>query len=119
MNKVPKILKAWCEGVSKGNPEYMTSFYTPNAILLATYEPIAVGRKKIHKYFVDFLDKEELSCKITCCINQVSQEGIIISNGFYTFSFRKNGKPQKVNARFTYVIKGNRIVTHHSSLQPD
>jgi len=115
----PTILLKWAKGISTNNPEYMTSFYSKRAVLLATYEPMALGRKDIYEYFVDFLNKTNMKCEITTCVNQRGLDGVVVSSGFYTFTFEDKLGLQEVEARFTYVILDNKIVTHHSSEMPD
>ena len=115
----PAILLKWAKGISTNNPKYMTSFYSKRAVLLATYEPMALGRKDIYEYFVDFLNKTNMKWEITTCVNQRGLDGVVVSSGFYTFTFEDKLGLQEVEARFTYVILGNKIVTHHSSEMPD
>ena len=119
MSRPPVILLSWAKGISRNDPKYMTSFYTKKAVLLATYDPMALGRKDIFEYFVEFLDKKNMTCEITTCVNQRDSKGLIVSSGFYTFTFETDKGMQEVEARFTYVIKGDYIVTHHSSEMPD
>jgi hypothetical protein len=117
---LPDIISEWVKGISKQDPKYMTSLYSSNAVLLATYEPLLLGRKDIYEYFVDFLNKKNLKCKVTTCITQRGKVGIFVSSGLYTFTFRdEKGENKVVDARFTFVIKDNYIVTHHSSESPE
>lgn len=119
VSRPPAILLEWAKGISKNDPKYMTSFYSKKAVLLATYEPMALGRKDIYEYFVEFVDRRNMTCEITTCVNQRDEQGIIISSGFYVFTFEDDKGVQSVEARFTYVIKDDYIVTHHSSEMPD
>ena len=48
--KIPKIIKEWCNAIQKRNPKLMLSFYSSDAILLATYESMCVGKKEIKDY---------------------------------------------------------------------
>ena len=115
----PAILLKWAKGISSKDPKYMTSFYSKRAVLLATYEPLALGQKEIYDYFVDFVDKNNMKCEITTCINQRGLDGVVVSSGFYTFTFEDKTGLQEVEARFTYVLLDNKIVNHHSSEMPD
>ena len=54
-NKVPNIVQKWADSISKRNAKNQTLFYSKQALLLATYEPILIGQKEIYKYFVDLL----------------------------------------------------------------
>lgn len=118
--KIPQIIKDWSNAIQQRNPKQMLSFYSKNSILLATYESMCVGQKEIYDYFVEFLDKKNLQCKITENISKIDDDkDTMICNGLYTFSFIDDyGKKQQVEARYTYVINGGYIITHHSSVNP-
>ena len=87
VSRPPAILLEWAKGISKNDPKYMTSFYSKKAVLLATYEPMALGRKDIYEYFVEFVDRRNMTCEITTCVNQRDEQGIVVSSGFYIFTF--------------------------------
>jgi len=118
--KVPQIVKDWCASIKERTPQLMSSFYSNNAVLLATYETMAVGKREINNYFIDFLDKKNLRCRITDNISLIDDDkDTMVCNGLYIFSFVDDyGKKQEVNARYTFVINGGYIITHHSSVNP-
>ena len=49
--KIPNIVKQWEESIALRSPKKMLSFYSNDAVLLATFEPIIVGKKDILEYF--------------------------------------------------------------------
>jgi len=114
------IVNSWAESISKRDPMRMLEFYSDNAVLLATYSNLLVGKDQILDYFIHFLDKEDLKCTITYNNTQLDYDkDTSIYNGFYTFSFREYGQYKEVHARYTYVVNLNKIITHHSSLLPE
>jgi hypothetical protein len=119
-NQPPLILKKWVQSISLRNSKIMTDFYTDNSILLATYEPLLFGKNDIKKYFDKFLNKNELNCKLIMNYNQVNNRSkVIISSGFYEFSFvSDNGLTTIVDARYSFVFYNEKIVNHHSSETP-
>ena len=58
------LVEAWAKEIRKNNVNTMTNFYSKDAILLATYTNIILGQKGIREYFVDFLNKDDLQCKL-------------------------------------------------------
>ena len=126
-NRIPNLVQEWADSISHRDSRQMTDFYSRNAILLATYESLLVGRPQIKGYFNDFLDKENLQCEIITNYTKVSlDKDIVIANGLYEFSFSEKVKPQNVLARYTYVIardnnpsSNGKIITHHSSENPE
>ena len=116
--KIPRLVKMWERSIAKKNPRLMTSFYYPNAILLPTFDDIEIGRSQILGYFKEFLNKDAISCFITNNFTQITKS-VTIANGLYTFITETDTERQLVNARYTFVIKNNKIITHHSSILPE
>jgi uncharacterized protein (TIGR02246 family) len=119
-NKVPKIVQKWCDSISNRNPSSQLSFYAKDSILLATYSNFLIGKEDIYHYFIDFLDKNELRCKINYNITQFIGLDDFVASGIYTFKFLDNyNNLQVVKARYTFVVEKNKIVNHHSSVLPN
>lgn len=117
--KTPEEVVAWTEAISERNPSVMVGFYAKEALLLATFESLLVGKKAIYGYFVEFLDKENLQCEILENYTQ-ELEGVDVCSGLYAFTFMENGEPQRVIARYTYAVNNKgQITTHHSSVNPE
>lgn len=119
-NTPPQILLNWADSIGARNPNIMTSFYTKNSVLLATYEDMCIGIDEIYAYFVEFLDKTGLNCQLLDNINQNDiNSNTLISSGTYLFSFYdEEDNLQEVYARYSYVFRNNNIINHHSSLLP-
>ena len=115
---IPRIVEFWANSIGSLTPSEMSSLYSIHAVLLATYENLLVGQHEIKGYFEDFLDKENLSCKI---VGNVTQSFVReqIASGIYLFSFTENGKTKTVEARYSFVIYDGKIVNHHSSETPE
>lgn len=113
-------VKRWANSIKRRIPKLMTSFYSHDAILLATYDPILLNRKSIYEYFVKFLDKQDLICQITEMHEQLDTvSNVKICSGLYVFKFTDNRKPKIVSARFSFVIMDGKIINHHSSVDPE
>lgn len=116
--KIPRIISDWANSISEKNPKKQTIFYSKEAILLATYEPILIGQKEIYEYFVDLLSKPNIKCVISENYSFGNSENNV-SSGLYTFSFKDEiGNTIFVPARYTFVVNRNLIVDHHSSEEP-
>ena len=117
----PRVISAWVASIGIASPKQMADFYTSDAILLATYSTLLTGKKDIYKYFVDFLDKKDMSCRILKNFTQnCARGGCQIASGIYEFSFiDENGKRQIVTARYSYAVNGGQIINHHSSVDPE
>jgi hypothetical protein len=117
----PRVISAWVQSIGNATPKQMSSFYTNDAILLATYSTLLTGKQEIYNYFVDFLNKKNMSCRILKNFTQnCSRGGCQISSGIYEFSFTdENEKRQIVVARYSYAVNGGLIINHHSSEDPE
>tara|TARA_R100000664_G_scaffold9501_1_gene15917 strand:- start:5267 stop:5620 length:354 start_codon:yes stop_codon:yes gene_type:complete len=112
------LVNSWASSIQSRNPMTMLDFYSDNAVLLATYSNLLVGKDEILDYFIDFLNKEGLKC--TLIDNYTTHIGTSSAySGLYNFSFYDQGQFKVVKARYTYVIKNNQIVMHHSSVLPE
>ena len=112
--KVPQIVNEWCASIQDRSPQQQLSFYSKDAVLLATFE-------SMYEYFIDFLDKKELRCRIIDNLTMVDVDrDSVIANGLYGFTFTdEEGVEQDVIARYTFVINNGFIITQHSSLNPE
>jgi hypothetical protein len=115
---IPYLVDFWAKSIGALTPYEMSNLYSDNAILLATYENLLLGKQQIRGYFDDFLDKENLSCEIVDNFTQ-SFAREQIASGIYLFSFTENGNEKIVKARYSFVIYDGKIVNHHSSETPE
>lgn len=116
--KTPFIIQEWASSISERDAKKQADFYSKDAILLATYEPILLGKKEIYEYFIDLLSNKNIKCKITENYSMGNEQNNV-SSGLYTFSFDDElGNKVIVPARYTFVVNRNKIVDHHSSEEP-
>jgi len=118
--RVPKIVQKWVDNIKRTDPASQTKFYSKNAILLATFETMLIGREQIIGYMKEFLDKDNMKARILENYTKVDYDkDTKIANGLYEFTYTENGEIQKVVARYTFVINRGRIITQHSSVNPE
>jgi len=114
------LVNSWASSIQYRDPMRMLAFYSDDAVLLATYSNLLRGKDEILDYFISFLNKEDLKCKITDIYTiPMDRYYSLASSGLYNFSFYDQGQFTKVKARYTYVVKDNEIVMHHSSVLPE
>ncbi len=116
----------WCASIekAKGDPQVITPYYAPNAVLLPTlsHEVFINHNDGLVPYFKKFLSHPNLRCTPKTLISHRYAD-LGVNSGFYQFTYLDHDKTKTVRARFTFVyekIDGQwLIVTHHSSLTPD
>lgn len=119
-NAIPKLIAIWAEMISERNPKNQTSLYSKNAILLPTFQNFLLGEDGVMEYMIKFLNKEKIKCKIVKNYTQKNKDSKMqIASGIYEFSYTENSKQKRVKARYTFVIKNNLIICHHSSINPN
>ncbi len=112
------VIDHWLVAVNDHDLEQVCSLYLPDAILLPTLsQTIRDTPGSIRDYFVQFLAKPGLRASLEHCYVQEYSE-IKIDSGVYLFTWQENGHTKAAKARFTFVIKDNKIAEHHSSLVP-
>jgi uncharacterized protein (TIGR02246 family) len=121
-NEIAQLFDRWNTSLKTRKASEVVKNYAANAILLPTVSnQVRHNRTEIRQYFEEFLKlrpvgtmKEE-NIKIIC--------DVAIASGRYDINIRKNGKPEKVKARYTFVYQkiGNNwlIEEHHSSQMPE
>ena len=115
----------WVDAINNGNVHSVDALYTPDAVLLATFDPRPRRTPEARKdYFTAFKMRQKLKASIDeCTIAAIGNEGGSAS-GLYSFNFIDHfGTPQTARARFTFVYarqpEGDlQIIAHHSSVMP-
>jgi MFS superfamily sulfate permease-like transporter len=117
--KTYPIVQEWMQYINQHALDKITNLYDDKAVLLPTLsDQIRDSKEKIKDYFIHFFKQEDLAVKMENCI--VNQYGDVRLNiGTYEFSWIENFEPQIVRARFTFAIRNNKIIEHHSSLMPN
>lgn len=121
-NEIKLAFNAWITDVNNKNMPQLLFLYDERADLHPTLSgTLRSSHNEIEDYFQHFLALPELYAEASTPHIQVFGD-VAINDGFYTFSFTKNGKPQILKARysFTYLkeVDGWKIIDHHSSIVP-
>jgi uncharacterized protein (TIGR02246 family) len=113
----------WTKLFVDDNPDPILALYAKDAVLWGTLSP---RRREtpaaLREYFVGAF-KALPGHKVTFGDQLIRVYGnTAINTGYYTFSYVKDGQPQSIPARysFVYVKQGGKwlIVDHHSSAMP-
>ena len=113
----------WAAVFVEDNPDAIVALYDDAAILWGTLSPtIAVGKQPIRWYF-ERAYKALPGHKVAFGEQKIRVYGdTAVNSGYYVFSFVRDGEPQKLPARYSFVYRkrGNdwMIVDHHSSAMP-
>ena len=109
--------------LATGKPDEVTKLYAKNGILQPTVSnKVRASHEEIKDYFTHFLPLKPQGV-INSREIRVLDSDTALDSGVYTFSLVKEGKPTKVQARYTYLyekVDGEwKIMNHHSSAMPE
>lgn len=121
--EIASLFDRWNAALATGDAEKVAGLYALNAVLEPTVSnQVRTTPAEVKDYFVKFL---KMKPQGTVNYRQIRflGESAALDTGVYTFDLVKEGKHQKVHARYTYVyekVNGDwKILNHHSSLMPD
>ncbi|KAI3434964.1 hypothetical protein D9Q98_003017 [Chlorella vulgaris] len=115
----------WNSALQTGDPEQVANLYADDGILLPTVSnqlrPDHAGKVD---YFTSFLQLKPFGTIDDSFVRFLTPERDVGSNsGIYTFALVKEGKPVKVQARYSFIYRKIdgvwKITEHHSSAMPE
>lgn len=123
--EIAALFDAWNASLATGKPEKVADMYWDEAVLLPTVSnQVRTTRESRIAYFTDFLKLKPQGVIDERTIRFLSAERDVASDaGIYTFTLEKEGKPVKVQARYSFIYRkgaeGWKIMEHHSSMMPE
>ncbi len=119
LKSIPETVSNWADLVSEKNPMKQTKLYSKDCVLLATFQTLFLGHDGVTEYMISFLNKDRIQCSIIENYTHYDvTKSFHVSSGLYEFTYFENNNKKIVKARYTFVIKNNLIISHHSSVQP-
>jgi uncharacterized protein (TIGR02246 family) len=121
--EIAKQFDIWNAALATGDPNKVADLYARDAVLLPTVSNnVRTDRAEIVDYFQHFLQSKPVGAIDEEVIKIVDRD-TAINTGVYHFNLTKDGKRQRVNARYTYVYEFMNgkwlILNHHSSAMPE
>lgn len=121
--EIAALFDRWNATLATGDADKVTALYAADGVLEPTVSnQVRTSPAEIKDYFTKFL-KMKPQAVINYREIRILADGAALDTGVYTFTITKDGKVQKVHARYTYVytkINGEwKIMNHHSSSMPE
>ncbi|MEU0535461.1 SgcJ/EcaC family oxidoreductase [Amycolatopsis tolypomycina] len=121
--QIAALFPQWNAALATGDPQRVADLYAPDAVLLPTVSnEVRRSRAEIVDYFTKFLQSKPQGV-IENEIVDVLDADTAVNTGVYEFMLTKDGKTERVRARYTYVYELREgkwlIVNHHSSVMPE
>ena len=121
---VAQQFNIWNAALKTGNAGKVAALYCePGGILIPTLSnTIRSNRREIADYFAHFLQLKPIG-RINTMFIRVLGPDTATDSGVYTFHLVKEGKPEDIRARYTFVYQKRHgkwcIMTQHSSAMPE
>ncbi|BBP44935.1 hypothetical protein THMIRHAS_03080 [Thiosulfatimonas sediminis] len=117
-----ELFDRWNMALQTHDQKAVASLYWEDAILLPTVSNVPrVNHAEIEDYFHHFLESKPYGTIISRNLKQGCNK--LTDAGVYEFKVIKDGKPQVVPARYTFVYEFRngewKISHHHSSMMPE
>jgi len=121
ISEIENLFQEWNKALQTGDPDFVTSLYADDAVLLPTLSPVVrSSHKMIKDYFSFFLQFKPCATLLEHHIRHYGDTAI--NSGIYVFTLIKGGKVETLPVRFTFVYHetpdGLKIAEHHSSALP-
>ncbi|MFC9786156.1 SgcJ/EcaC family oxidoreductase [Rhodococcus sp. NPDC127528] len=122
-DEISALFTEWNDALATGNPETVAALYAPDAVLIPTVSNVVrTDHAGIVDYFTGFLPSKP-SAVIEQSFIDILDSDNAIDTGTYRFTLHKDGAPETVDARYTFVYQKQDdqwlIVNHHSSEMPE
>lgn len=121
---VAKQFDVWNAALKTGNAEKVAALYCESGgVLIPTLSnSIRSNHREIADYFEHFLQLKPVG-QIDKAYIRVLGANTAVNSGLYTFHVVKDGKPEEVHARYTFVYQKQHgkwcIMEQHSSAMPE
>lgn len=120
-SEIENLFQKWNNALQTGDPDFVTTFYADNAVLLPTLSPVVrSSHEMIRDYFRFFLQFNPRAVLSEYHIRHFGDTAI--NSGIYVFTLTRGGKEETLPVRFTFVYHklpdGWKIAEHHSSALP-
>ncbi|NMF62697.1 SgcJ/EcaC family oxidoreductase [Brasilonema octagenarum] len=120
---IAALFDKWNAALQTENPDEVVKLYAKDGVLLPTVSnKVRSTHSQMRDYFEHFLKYKPKGTILEQNV-RIIDKLFAINSGVYSFNIIKNGKPEKVVARYSFVYRhdGNDwlIVDHHSSAMPE
>lgn len=113
------VLSKFQMAVNSHNIDLLMKLYADDAILVPSFSNnMRRGKDKIRAFYQKFFEQDKIHVTIYQ-VNTQKVDGLKVDNGLYELEWNDQGFTSSKHIRFCLVIKDGKIITDHSSLQPE
>ena len=113
------MLEKFQNAINENNIEAVMNLYDDDAILVPAFSSnMKKGKDEIRAFYEKFFEKDEVKISISEATSQ-RLNGTKVDNGIYIMKWNVGGDFEEEQLRFSLVMKSGKIITDHSSIEPD
>ena len=112
------VLDKFQMAINAHNIDLLMKLYADEAVLLPAFSTrMRKGQEQIRNFYIDLFEKDDVKISVY----QVSTQKINklkVDSGMYAMKWKIDGFLKEKHLRFSLVIKNGKIITDHSSIEP-
>ncbi|WP_420316172.1 SulP family inorganic anion transporter [Ekhidna sp.] len=113
------VLNKWVKAVNMHDLDALMNLYADDVMMIPAFSSkIRKNRSEVQDLFHDLFEKDDVTVSP---VNVVTQRvnGLKVDSGVYELIWNSGGFEKRNKLRFSFVIKDEKITSHHSSIEPD
>lgn len=113
------LLDKWFKAVNAHDLKALMKLYDENVVMVPAFSSkIRVEKEEVSNLFAGLFQKDDLRV-IRIKVNSQKVNGLKVDSGQYAVKWTTQGFETSNMLRFSFVIKNGRIITQHSSKEPE
>jgi len=113
------ILDKFQLSINNRNLDLLMKLYADDAILVPSFSTkLKMGRQQIRNFYKTFFEKDDVHITIYQ-VNTQKINNLKVDTGTYTMRWKNSRFVCEKHIRFSLVIKNGKIITDHSSIEPE
>lgn len=113
------VFEKWVKSVNSHDINSLMKLYADDVVMIpALSTRIRTNKDQVKELFRDLFDKDDLKV-VPYQVNTQKIDGLKVDSGQYQLKWNSQGFPETNDLRFSFVIKEGKIISHHSSLEPN
>ncbi|MGB0930765.1 MAG: SulP family inorganic anion transporter [Chitinophagales bacterium] len=113
------ILDKFQLAINNHNLDLLMKLYADEAILVPSFSTkLKMGSQQIRQFYKDFFEKDDVQITVYQ-VNTQKVNNLKVDTGTYSMKWKNRGFETEKHIRFSLVIKNGKIVTDHSSVEPE
>ncbi|MCP4456942.1 MAG: DUF4440 domain-containing protein [Cytophagales bacterium] len=112
------VLDKWVKAVNNHDINLLMQIYSDDAMMIPAFSTrIRRNKYQIKDLFRDLFEKNDLKL-VPYQVSTQKIDGLKVDSGQFKIKWKSGGFEESNDLRFSFVIKGGKIISHHSSIEP-